>query len=194
MYLAPLVLLPTALVLKQPGHAAGLSCLAIRNSARSQPWANQMTPYFLGEFGKAIERRAVVILRPRSGARMRRPLQAVCWEGLQPGQLCENRPTARRASDDGPFRVDGASWIPEDCTTDQDANLRVEDPFLNGDQRLETAATRARKRLVSQRVGPAIVGKGTPADHQNSRRIEPLGSPGWIRTSDHSINSRMLYR
>jgi hypothetical protein len=21
-----------------------------------------------------------------------------------------------------------------------------------------------------------------------------LGSPGWIRTSDHSINSRMLYR
>jgi hypothetical protein len=24
--------------------------------------------------------------------------------------------------------------------------------------------------------------------------IEGLGSPGWIRTSDHSINSRMLYR
>jgi hypothetical protein len=23
---------------------------------------------------------------------------------------------------------------------------------------------------------------------------QPLGSPGWIRTSDHSINSRMLYR
>jgi hypothetical protein len=22
----------------------------------------------------------------------------------------------------------------------------------------------------------------------------PYGSPGWIRTSDHSINSRMLYR
>jgi hypothetical protein len=22
----------------------------------------------------------------------------------------------------------------------------------------------------------------------------PSGSPGWIRTSDHSINSRMLYR
>jgi hypothetical protein len=21
-----------------------------------------------------------------------------------------------------------------------------------------------------------------------------IGSPGWIRTSDHSINSRMLYR
>jgi hypothetical protein len=25
-------------------------------------------------------------------------------------------------------------------------------------------------------------------------RKEPTGSPGWIRTSDHSINSRMLYR
>ena len=24
--------------------------------------------------------------------------------------------------------------------------------------------------------------------------IEIAGSPGWIRTSDHSINSRMLYR
>jgi len=24
--------------------------------------------------------------------------------------------------------------------------------------------------------------------------IDFAGSPGWIRTSDHSINSRMLYR
>lgn len=24
--------------------------------------------------------------------------------------------------------------------------------------------------------------------------VEFTGSPGWIRTSDHSINSRMLYR
>jgi hypothetical protein len=24
--------------------------------------------------------------------------------------------------------------------------------------------------------------------------VELIGSPGWIRTSDHSINSRMLYR
>ena len=26
------------------------------------------------------------------------------------------------------------------------------------------------------------------------KRKEAAGSPGWIRTSDHSINSRMLYR
>jgi hypothetical protein len=24
--------------------------------------------------------------------------------------------------------------------------------------------------------------------------VDFVGSPGWIRTSDHSINSRMLYR
>ena len=24
--------------------------------------------------------------------------------------------------------------------------------------------------------------------------VRDVGSPGWIRTSDHSINSRMLYR
>jgi hypothetical protein len=27
-----------------------------------------------------------------------------------------------------------------------------------------------------------------------SMRVFSNGSPGWIRTSDHSINSRMLYR
>jgi hypothetical protein len=26
------------------------------------------------------------------------------------------------------------------------------------------------------------------------QRLNNAGSPGWIRTSDHSINSRMLYR
>ena len=26
------------------------------------------------------------------------------------------------------------------------------------------------------------------------QHVEDFGSPGWIRTSDHSINSRMLYR
>jgi hypothetical protein len=31
--------------------------------------------------------------------------------------------------------------------------------------------------------------------HQNRLNyLICLGSPGWIRTSDHSINSRMLYR
>jgi hypothetical protein len=34
----------------------------------------------------------------------------------------------------------------------------------------------------------------TVKDHYGQGRIEPCGSPGWIRTSDHSINSRMLYR
>jgi hypothetical protein len=27
-----------------------------------------------------------------------------------------------------------------------------------------------------------------------NEREHPIGSPGWIRTSDHPINSRMLYR
>jgi hypothetical protein len=32
-----------------------------------------------------------------------------------------------------------------------------------------------------------------PVEKSNKRLIS-FGSPGWIRTSDHSINSRMLYR
>jgi hypothetical protein len=29
---------------------------------------------------------------------------------------------------------------------------------------------------------------------RKNKKEQPNGSPGWIRTSDHSINSRMLYR
>ena len=38
---------------------------------------------------------------------------------------------------------------------------------------------------LGERLVRASVGFGTQ---------ELIGSPGWIRTSDHSINSRMLYR
>jgi hypothetical protein len=109
-------------------------------------------------------------------------------------QLCENRPTARRASDDGPFRVDGASWISKNCTTDQDANLRAQDPFLNGGNGSKPLRlTREKGRFLNALVGH-LWGRERLRSIKNNRRMEPLGSPGWIRTSDHSINSRMLYR
>ena len=53
-------------------------------------------------------------------------------------------------------------------------------------------------------VGPRLQGQ-VPEPERSARRgpletlnvlemAEFVGSPGWIRTSDHSINSRMLYR
>jgi hypothetical protein len=79
--------------------------------------------------------------------------------GLQLSRPCENRSTARRASDDGPFRVDGASWISKNCTTDQDANLRVEDPFPNGEKTIRSHCDLCAKKADFSTRWSAICGK-----------------------------------
>jgi integrase len=66
--------------------------------------------------------------------------------------------------------------------------------------------TRDRKRAARRAMGKLISGTDVsnptirsgltirPKKQERSRRKSWNGSPGWIRTSDHSINSRMLYR
>jgi hypothetical protein len=39
-----------------------------------------------------------------------------------------------------------------------------------------------------------LAGAGTNVRPSSDGEDGGCGSPGWIRTSDHSINSRMLYR
>ena len=51
-------------------------------------------------------------------------------------------------------------------------------------------------RLHSRAPGPTRRPRGVLRNYNASKALNLLdfGSPGWIRTSDHPINSRMLYR
>jgi hypothetical protein len=53
--------------------------------------------------------------------------------------------------------------------------------------------------LLNSKLEPASDSELEPASDaygigNSAKPTAMFGSPGWIRTSDHSINSRMLYR